>query len=94
MGEVVKFMTRREFVTYSKPEEKKLDLTLDKPKEKDYSQVNERRKWFSHLQDVLCEDDYVEVLEAIIDPASYNEAELEIQKIVDEFYELKNEGRI
>ena len=102
MGDVIKFMTRKDFVKSQAAKETK--WTLSKSLQKGEislvlaghgcggSVSCEVKRWLIDAEKHLSEDDYVEFLEAVIDPYIYAAAEPEIQTLVDGFYRLREAG--
>ena len=91
MGQVIKFITRKELI---KKQYEKTQLELDTWTSQDITNLkkNEMKNWLNNLSEKLSEDDYVDVLESIISSEIYSENDSEIQTIVDGFFNLRNVG--
>jgi len=88
MGEVISFKTRQVIdfgenetnpLHFCIPNEKKIELKVP-------SKTTLEGEYLSFCRGVLCDDDYLDFLEACVDLYAYNNAEKDIQELVDCFY--------
>ena len=101
MGDVIKFISRKEFVAAdvaAAPKWVAPDLTKTiPPMERDLSVhrgPDQAKLWLNDAEKKLSEDDYLGVLESIISPDIYTENDAEVQELVDGFFALRNVGLV